>query len=353
MEKVEINTTSKKYNVFIEKGLIDKVGRIIIDTLGKRKICIITDDNVDRLYSDRVIKSLADAGLESVKFVFPNGENHKTVPVWYDMIKFMSENSISRTDVVLALGGGIPGDMGGFAAATYLRGIKFIQVPTTLLADVDSSVGGKTAANLPAGKNLVGAFHQPEAVICDPDTLNSLPSSVFSDGCAEVIKYGVIQDREFFDFLERNDIKENIEYVIKRCVELKRDCVNLDETETGIRAILNFGHTAAHGIEKNSDFTVSHGSAVAIGMVVESRGLYKTGRCKEDYSNKISDLLIKNGLSVKCDYSADELFESAHSDKKRTGSKIKLINLKSLGKAFVKKIDIDDLLPILKAGVEN
>lgn len=342
---------SKNYNIYIGNELIDSCGEMIKQELGICSVAVITDDNVDRLYADRVINSLEKSGFRTVKFVFPHGEESKSVNTYAEILSFLAENHITRSDMILSLGGGIPGDMGGFAAATFLRGIKFVQMPTTLLSAVDSSVGGKTAVNLPNGKNLVGAFYQPDMVICDYSALETLKPEIFADGCAEVIKYGVILDDDFFNFLRDNDIKENIEYVITRCVELKRDIVNQDEKDTGIRAILNFGHTIGHAIEINSSFGISHGSAVAIGMVIASKGAYTLGYCDCDLTETIKNVLIKNNLPVSCEYSAEVLYDVACSDKKRTGGTITLIIPEIPGRCVGKKFPVEDVLNFIKAGL--
>lgn len=350
MNTVKVNA-SKNYNIYIGSGLINICGEMIKKEMGVRSAAIITDDNVDRLYADRVVASLEEAGFKTVKLVFTHGEESKSINTYTDILNFLAENHITRSDMLIALGGGITGDMGGFAAATYLRGIKFVQIPTTLLSAVDSSVGGKTAVNLPHGKNLVGSFYQPDMVICDYSTLDTLPDEIFADGCAEVIKYGVILDKDFFEYLKNNDIRENIEYVITRCVQLKRDIVSQDEKDNGIRAILNFGHTIGHAIEINSNFEISHGSAVAIGMVIAAKGAYKTGLCSEDLSDIIKDVLIKNHLPVSCNFSADALFDVACSDKKRTGGAITLIIPEEMGKCIGKKIPVNETLDFIKAGL--
>lgn len=351
MNTVKVNA-SKAYNIYIGSDILDSVGERIANELGICSAAVITDDNVNALYADRVISSLEKAGFRTVKFVFPHGEESKGIGVYSEILNFLAQNHITRTDMLISLGGGIPGDMGGFAAATFLRGIKFVQIPTTLLAAVDSSVGGKTAVNLEAGKNLVGAFYQPDMVICDYTTLDTLPDEIFADGCAEVIKYGAIMDRSFLDFLKENDIKENIEYVITRCVEMKRDIVNEDEKETGIRAILNFGHTIGHAIEINSAFEISHGSAVAIGMIIAAKGAYKMGYCDTDISGEISELLIKNNLPVSCSFSAEALYAVSCSDKKRSGDSIKLIIPEKAGKCIGKRVPCEKMLEFIKAGLE-
>ncbi len=350
MNTVTVNA-SKSYNIYIGSGLINNCGEMIKKELGVCSAAVITDDNVNRLYADRVIASLEEAGFRTVKLVFAHGEESKSVQTYADILSFLAENHITRSDMIVALGGGIPGDMGGFAAATFLRGIKFVQMPTTLLSSVDSSVGGKTAVNLPQGKNLVGSFYQPDMVICDYSALDTLPDEIFADGCAEVIKYGVILDEEFFEFLKNNDIKDNIEYVITRCVELKRDIVGLDEKDTGIRGILNFGHTIGHAIEINSNFEISHGSAVAIGMIIASKGAYKTGMSSVDLTETIKEVLLKNHLPVSCGYTPRALFDVACSDKKRTGGTITLIVPEKMGKCVGKKIPVSETLDFIKAGL--
>lgn len=350
MNTVNVNA-SKNYNIYIGSGLINNCGEMIKNEIGICSAAIITDDNVNRLYADRVIASLEEAGFRTIKLVFTHGEESKSVNTYMDILSFLAENHITRSDMIVALGGGITGDMGGFAAATYLRGIKFVQIPTTLLSAVDSSVGGKTAVNLPQGKNLVGSFYQPDMVICDYSTLDTLPDEIFADGCAEVIKYGAILDKDFFEYLKNNNIKENIEYVITKCVQLKRDIVAQDEKDNSIRAILNFGHTIGHAIEINSNFDISHGSAVAIGMVIAAKGAYKTGLSKEDISEDIKTVLIKNHLPVTCEFSADELFNVACSDKKRAGDSITLIVPEKMGKCIGKKIPVSQTLDFIKAGL--
>ena len=350
MNTVKVSA-SKNYNIYIGKNLLDNCGERIKNELGVCSAAIITDDNVNALYADKVTASLENAGFGTVKFVFPHGEESKSIKVYSEILDFLAENHITRTDMIVALGGGITGDMGGFAAATFLRGIKFVQLPTTLLSAVDSSVGGKTAVNLTAGKNLAGSFYQPDMVICDYTTLDTLPKEIFADGCAEVIKYGVIMDEEFFGFLKNNDIRENIEYVITKCVELKRDIVNKDEKELGIRAVLNFGHTIGHAIEINSNFEISYGSAVAIGMIIAAKGAFKTGMCENDLSDVIKEVLLKNNLPVSCPFTAEALYKVSCSDKKRSGDTVKLIVPEKMGKCVGKKVPLTQMLAFIREGL--
>ncbi len=350
MKTVEVDA-AVRYNIVIDKGILPKSGDMIKEVTSAERVAVITDDTVDKLYSDVVMKSLSDAGFETFKFVFPHGEKSKNISTFSSILEFLAESGLTRTDALVALGGGVVGDVAGFAAASYLRGIDFIQIPTTLLACVDSSVGGKTAIDLKAGKNLAGAFYQPKLVIADFETLSTLTDGIFADGMAEVIKYGVIFDKAFFEFLRDNEAKDNLEYVITRCVELKRDIVNADEKEKGVRALLNFGHTVGHAIEKCSGYKIPHGSAVAVGMVIISRAAYKCSFCDENYTDIIVSLNKKYSLPVSTDFSASELSSAAMADKKRAGDKIKLIIPETLGNCVIKSVPTSELEKIIGEGL--
>ena len=345
-------SASGDYNIYIASGLTGSVGEIVRrDVPDAGKVAVITDSTVAGLYLEKIRDSLVSAGFSVYGFSFSPGENNKNLETLSGALTFLADCGLTRTDCVLTLGGGIPGDLGGFAAAVYLRGIRYVQIPTTVLACVDSSVGGKTAVDLPGGKNLVGAFHQPSAVIIDPDLLDTLPETVYNDGCAEIIKYGVIIDEDFFAFLENNSIRDKTEYIIRRCVEMKRDIVNEDERETGIRTILNFGHTVGHAIEICSKFGISHGSAVAMGMSIVSAGAYRAGLSVTDITNRLLPLLRKNGLPVSCGFGAEELFAAACSDKKRSGEDIKLIVPERLGKCVPVSVPIEKLQEVISLGL--
>ena len=350
MKTVEVDA-AVRYNIVIDKGILPKSGNMIKEVTSAERVAVITDDTVDKLYSDVVMKSLSDAGFETFKFVFPHGEKSKNISTFSSILEFLAESGLTRTDTLVALGGGVVGDVAGFAAASYLRGIDFIQIPTTLLACVDSSVGGKTAIDLKAGKNLAGAFYQPKLVIADFETLSTLTDGIFADGMAEVIKYGVIFDKAFFEFLRDNEAKDNLEYVITRCVELKRDIVNADEKEKGVRALLNFGHTVGHAIEKCSGYKIPHGSAVAVGMVIISRAAYKCSFCDENCTDIIASLNKKYSLPVSTDFSASELSSAAMADKKRAGDKIKLIIPEALGNCVIKSVPTSELEKIIGEGL--
>ncbi len=351
MKQVEIST-GKSYKVLIGNGILSDSGRLIAEVSHAKIAAIVTDDIVNSLYADTLETSLKAAGFDTVRFVFPNGESSKNINTYSEMLEFMAENHLTRSDLIVALGGGVVGDMAGFAAATYLRGIDFVQIPTTLLAMVDSSVGGKTAIDLNAGKNLAGAFYQPSLVIADTDTLSTLTPEIFSDGMAETVKYGVLFDGEFFDFLMKSEAKDRLDYIVEKCVKFKRDTVNADENDRGIRGLLNLGHTAGHAIEKCSGYRISHGSAVAIGMVIIARGAYKSGLVKEDISPRIIDILKKYNLPTETDYSADELFSAAGSDKKCDGDSITLVIPETVGKCKLYKTEFQDFYDILEKGLK-
>ena len=294
--KIVTVSASKNYCIKIGSGLLSSIGEEVIK-LGKvRKVCIISESTVFPLYGEVIKRSLEAAGFNVVSFVFPAGEAQKNASTYLDAVNYLAEHKLTRTDLIVALGGGVVGDLAGFAAATYLRGIRFVQVPTTLLAAVDSSVGGKTAIDLPAGKNLLGAFWQPALVLCDLDTLTSLPADVFTDGCAEVIKYGILYDPELFSYLEEAGLAFDREAVIARCVQWKRDVVAEDEFDTGMRMKLNLGHTIGHGVEARSNFLLSHGKAVAIGMAIVCRA----SQCPD--TGRILRILEQFGLPTTSDY---------------------------------------------------
>lgn len=351
MTTVKVNA-STPYDVIIGTELLDKCGELASRVIKPCKACIVTDDTVASLYLDRAKASLSLAGYEVVSFVFPHGEASKNTTTLIELLEFLAEKRLTRSDCMVALGGGVVGDMCGFAAAVYLRGIKFIQIPTTLLAAVDSSVGGKTGVDLVAGKNLAGAFHQPSLVICDYSTLNTLPENIFADGCAEVIKYGVINDKAFFDSL-RMGIRPQIESVIAECVRNKRDVVEEDEFDSGKRQLLNLGHTVGHAVEACSNFEISHGNAVAIGMVTVMRAAVKCGICPEADLNSLICSLRREGLPTECPFKADEIFEAATADKKRQGDKITLVIPYSIGDSRLVTMTLTELSDFIAKGLSK
>ncbi len=345
MKIINVNA-SKKYDVIIGEGILSSLGERCVSLLGKGRAVIVTDSNVTPLWLGKAKESLEKAGIDTLEFIFPAGEESKSKETLFDLVEFMAENRLTRSDFAVALGGGVTGDMVGLASSLYLRGIEFVQVPTTLLAAVDSSVGGKTAVNLNSGKNLMGAFYQPALVLCDILTLSTLPENIFADGMAEVIKYGVIFDKDLFDKVSGGDVKSDMESVIARCVELKRDVVAMDEFDKGDRQLLNFGHTMAHSVEKLSNFEISHGSAVAIGMVIAAKASHALGWSDEDCTQAIIDANKNNNLPVECDFASADLADIALSDKKRTGGTINFVVPKVLGECELKKIPVEVLYKI-------
>ncbi len=343
MKSLKVNV-GKGYEILIEKGIISSSGDYIKEISKAKKVCLISDTNVYPIYKDKVIKSLEENGFKVIKYVFEAGESSKTIQTVTKMVEFMAENALTRNDLVVALGGGVCGDMAGFAASIYLRGIEFVQIPTSLLAQVDSSVGGKTAVDLPQGKNLCGAFHQPCLVLIDPDTLKTLTPKYFSDGMAEAIKMGCIKSASLFEKIEKEDAKEIIEDIIYECVSLKATVVENDEKEKGERALLNFGHTAGHAIEKLHNFTtISHGEAVGIGMVIVTKASEANGITEKGTADRIIKVLEKYNLKTEDTNSLKDIITAMNSDKKRTGTAINFILLYSIGESFINPINNEEI----------
>lgn len=341
---------AEAYPVYIGGGLLDHCGELTARHSNGR-CAVICDDTVCGLYGPQVCRSLEAAGLSPVLYAFPAGEQHKTLSTYGAILGFLAENHITRSDCVIALGGGVTGDMAGFAAATYQRGIDFIQVPTTFLAASDASVGGKTAVDLPAGKNLAGVFWQPRAVICDTDTFATLPESAFQDGAAETLKHGLIADGEFFHFLMNEDMYRHMDAVVRRNVEIKAAVVAEDEREQGKRKLLNFGHTLGHAIEKCSGYRVSHGHAVATGMVLAARAAEALGYGGQGTLEAVLAACERYGLPTVCPYSAGELYAAAIGDKKRSGGHIDVVVLREVGRAETVRLDLEGLREFTEAAL--
>lgn len=354
MQKVTVQTSSEKYDVLIGGGLLEKSGQIISQYFGTPTLALVADDRVYELYGQALEKRLRQEGFKLCSFVFPHGEASKNLETFTNLCESLAQNQLTGSDMILALGGGVTGDLAGFAASAYLRGIGFIQMPTTLLAAVDSSVGGKMGVNIKAGKNLVGAFKQPALVLCDTNTLASLPPEVRADGLAEIIKYGMISDRELFDFMKKGPALESeLENIIKRCVEIKAAVVQADEFDQGQRQILNFGHTLGHALEKISDYKISHGHAVAIGMVLVTRAAQSLGLTEENTLGNLTECLKKYSLPTQSPYTAQELAKPALRDKKRRGDTINLIVTPSIGQARGHKVKADELESFIERGLEK
>jgi len=344
-------TASRNYPVFVGSGLLDNADQLITEHIKCTNAVIISDSHVWPLYGPALRDKLQEKGLHVYHFVFPAGESSKTIATYTEILNFLAENHITRSDCLIALGGGVVGDITGFAAATFLRGIPYVQIPTTLLAMVDSSVGGKTAVDLPAGKNLVGAFYQPHLVICDICALNTLPISIFRDGCAEVIKYGILYDAGLFEHLSQNGLAFCREEVIARCIELKRDVVASDEFDTGLRQKLNLGHTFGHGIENLSNYTVSHGQAVAIGMAIISTAACQYGYCDNKTKTAVNHILQQFALPATTDFTAPQLYRAALSDKKRSGEKVNLIIPTTIGNCEILPVATNEIESFIQAGL--
>ncbi len=353
MEKITVKA-SGTYDVFVDRGLLKECGRYVKSVSDANKIGLITDDNVDSLYGKTVAKSLESAGFEVCKFVFPHGEQSKCTDTLVKIWNFLCENNFSRSDCLAALGGGVTGDITGFAAATYLRGIDFVQLPTTLLAQVDSSVGGKTAVDLAGGKNLVGAFKQPKLVLCDIDALDTLSDEFFRDGMGEVVKHGMIKSEKFFKFLEgyttdtlRKDKAALCEMVAIN-IDIKRSTVEADEFDRGERMKLNFGHTLGHAIEQHYNYTgITHGMAVSAGMKLITAVAEKHGLAEAGTLERLRGCLVKYGLDITAGVSPDELGAACLNDKKRFGDTINIVICPDVGVSLIRKMPVEAFLAML------
>ena len=331
-------TASRDYDVLVGPGLLRACGPRIAAVTGACTAAVITESTVAPLYLDAVCASLAEAGFSVIRYVFPAGEESKTLSTYGSVLSFLAENRLTRSDILVALGGGVTGDMAGFAAATYQRGIRFVQLPTTLLSMVDSSVGGKTAVDLPAGKNMAGAFWQPSLVLCDTDALSTLPESVYRDGCAEIVKTGVLAGERLFSAVEKGVDPSRREEIIAACVEFKRSIVAEDEYDTGKRHLLNLGHTAGHAAERLSDYSISHGRAVAMGLGTVVRACARRGLCPADTAERILSALERSGLPTALPYAPKDLAAAALADKKREGDRLPLIVIRGIGDCRIETI---------------
>lgn len=345
--------TNPAYTVTVGPGLLKGCGPRLREVLPPCRAAVVTDSTVGPLYLETVTESLKAAGFAVSSYAFPAGEGSKNFSTLSNILEFLASEHLTRSDCLIALGGGVAGDMAGFAAACYLRGIRYVQMPTTMLSAVDSSVGGKTAIDLKAGKNLAGAFLQPAAVLCDTDCLKTLPPAVFADGAAEAVKTGVLCDESLFALFEDGTLKADPAGVIARCVAYKAGVVERDEKEQGERKLLNLGHTVGHAIEKCSNFTIPHGHAVAAGLAVIARAAEALGWAEEPIAARIAACLAQNGLPTGADYAPEALAEAASADKKRAGGDITLVVPRRIGLCELKKIPVPELLNVIRAGLEG
>ena len=352
--------TRPPYTVTIGPGLLERCGMFLGKSLEPCHVAVISDSNVAPLYLQRTKDSLEKAGFAVSSYIFPAGEESKNLATLSGILEFLAGERLTRTDCVAALGGGVTGDMAGLAAALYLRGVRYIQLPTSLLAAVDSSVGGKTAVDLSAGKNLAGAFLQPAAVLCDTDCLGTLTPEFFADGAAEAIKTGVLCDEDLFALFEGPPLSPAspvLPEIIARCVRYKAGVVERDEKEQGERKLLNLGHTVGHAIEKCSGYTIPHGHAVAAGLAMMARASARLGwmspeGMRQNDAERICSTLGLTGLPISTDYSPEALAEAALADKKRAGDSITIVVPREIGRCELKTIPVTELLPVIRAGWE-
>jgi 3-dehydroquinate synthase len=361
MHQIKVSLIQQDYEIRIAAGLLGQVGKNLSGLGFKSKVVVVTNPVVKKLYGETVMQSLKEAGCEPFILEAPDGEEYKSLEWAGKLYEQLAGLKSERKTPVLALGGGVIGDLGGFVAATYMRGVPLFQLPTTLLSQVDSSIGGKVAVNHGQLKNNVGTFYQPEMVLSDISVLKTLPEVQVTNGLAEVIKYGIIRDKKLFQIIENNlaglkSIEEKItEEVIARCAVIKAEIVEKDERDLGLRNILNFGHTTGHAIETVSNFQVGHGQAVAIGMVAAGMISRKLGVLAAYELNKIKYLLMKSGLPVNfSDLNINRILQVMKHDKKNSGGKVKFILLESIGGVFINdNVNIDLVEEVLKEMYEE
>lgn len=352
---------SIEYNVTIGSGVMNETGRILKQTVkGVTKALLVSDSTVAPLYAGKVKAAIEAEGIEVYEYTFDAGEQSKNIDTIAAMWGVMAKAGFTRTDAIVSVGGGVAGDMSGFAAATFLRGIKVVQVPTSLLAMVDACVGGKTGIDLKEGKNLVGAFHQPSAVIEDTDCLATLSDEIFAEGMAEVVKYAFIMDLPLYDLLLENSSRgisirndaELMEKIVSMCVADKAYVIEVDECDNGLRQTLNYGHTIGHVIERNSNFQLAHGVCVAKGMGIITDSAVAAGRMDKAEADKVKSLIMAYDLPVSDDITPEDAVSGALNDKKKRGNTISLIVVDKIGEAQIVKMSPDELLVFLKGGAK-
>lgn len=351
MKRVTIKTQNGNYDALIEKGLLRDTGSLFSERFDPCKIVLVSDDSAERLYAQTVLSSLKEAGYETSCFVFPHGEKSKTMGTLDLLLEFLASEKLARSDMVVSLGGGVCGDISGFAAGIYLRGIRSVQIPTTLLAAVDASVGGKTGVNLSAGKNLAGVFHQPSLVLFDPETLSTLSADSVLDGKAEIVKYGIIAGGAVFDAVKEGIDMGNIEDTAASCIAVKGGFVKEDTFDRGKRQLLNFGHTIGHALEKCSLYKISHGRGVAAGMAAETRAAVRSGFAESGVLRKISDVLKKNGLDFRYSYDVGMLSEALLHDKKISEGKLNIVVPEEIGRCVIRSLKFEELEDYIGAGM--
>ena len=344
MDEIIVNSSRGQYSVLFDEGLCDRAGEILKERFHFSSVFVLTDSNVYPLYAERVLSSLRAAGFRCRAYVFPAGEKSKNAETLLHVLDEMAGFALTRADALLALGGGVTGDLGGLAAALYMRGIACVQMPTTLLSAVDSSVGGKTAVDTEKGKNLIGAFWPPVIVLQDTGILKALPAYLLSQGAAEMIKCGIIGDEALFERMRSGLWRTEPAECVKRCVRLKAEICERDEREQGERRLLNLGHTFGHAAEILSGYTLSHGEAVAMGLMIAWRA---AGLCEKP----LAEALTACGLKSECPYSAEQLFSACTGDKKRDGDKYRVILPEGIGRCYEKTVDAVGLTELIRRGL--
>ncbi|KXT77322.1 3-dehydroquinate synthase [Streptococcus sp. DD10] len=353
--KLHVDLPRHPYDIVIEKGALSKVGKWLSQLWKLQKVAIITDNHVASLYAEKVKLSLQDAGFEVIVFDFLEGEASKNLITVNKAYEFLVKHGMTRSDGILALGGGVVGDLAGFVASTYMRGVHFVQIPTSLTAQVDSSIGGKTGVNTPFAKNMVGTFAQPDGVLIDPEVLSTLGERELIEGMGEVVKYGLIQDKDLWQELQEMDgsllsIYQHAESIIYHSCDVKRKVVVEDELDNGIRLYLNFGHTIGHAIEATAGYgQVMHGEAVAIGMVQISKAAERKGLVLTGITEQIREMCLKFGLPI--DYEPwDEmkLYDALTHDKKARGKKIQIVLVPEIGTAQIHSVPLEEMKDFLK-----
>ncbi len=346
MIKIKVNLGERSYPILIGHGLIDDLGFEIAKYFKNKKFMLITDANVNKLYAQKVMNSLKENGISASLAVIPNGEKYKNIEQAKIIYKECIKNEMHRDSGIIALGGGVISDLAGFAAATYMRGVPLVNIPTTLVGQIDAAIGGKTGINFEA-KNIIGSFYQPKLVIIDPNFLKTLPEGEIKNGLAEIIKYSVIKDANLFRFLERNKQKimeldkNSLLKVISRCCLIKARIAEKDEKENNIRAILNYGHTIGHAIERISDYKIPHGKAVAIGMMKEAKIARMLELLDEKQERKIIELLSKYNLAEDMQFNKKDILKAIGLDKKILNAKIRFVLPVKIGKVCMTPVSRD------------
>ncbi|MGI6031709.1 MAG: 3-dehydroquinate synthase [Eubacteriales bacterium] len=354
MKEMILQGSVRDSRIRIGGGLLDHMPALAMEELQPQRVCVVTDSHVAPLYLERVEVGFRQAGAQVGHHILPAGEEHKQLSSVEAIYQTLHQQGLTRSDLVVALGGGVVGDITGFAAGTYLRGVKLIQVPTTLLAQVDSSVGGKCGVDLPQGKNLVGMFNQPHQVYIDTEVLDTLPEGIFADGMAEVIKYGCIWDASLLELTKGGQARRHMEELVTRCVDCKRQVVEQDENDTGLRMILNFGHTVGHGVEKVAQFTqVTHGQGVAIGMVAAMKLGETAGITPSGLHRQLADWLEEYGLPTQLPYSVEQVFEAMLSDKKKQGDAIRFVFAEKPGQVCVRPVPVEELRRLMHQALDQ